>query len=106
MKKQIKTTENQGSKQVDAIMNQNERQEVLIHKDGKNLSHKEIFEEIVRGRFDEIIELTNETNFNDLIYYFKGRKRFDDFENRITFFQKIKSGDIQLEEAKKTAKYV
>ena len=35
MKKQIKTIENQGRKQVDAIMNQNERQEVLINKDGK-----------------------------------------------------------------------
>ena len=34
----------------------------LINKDGKNLSHKGIFEELVKERFGEIIGLTNETN--------------------------------------------
>ena len=58
------------------------------HKD----NYKEIFEELVKGRFDEIEELTNEINQNDLIYYFKGntaRKRFDDFNNGIKLFEKI-----------------
>ena len=37
------------------------------------------------------MELTDETSFVDLIYYFKGdnvRKRFNDFENRIKLFEK------------------
>ena len=70
------------------------------HKD----NYKEIFEELVKERFDEIKELTNEINQNDLIYYFKGntaRKRFDDFNNGIKLFEKIESGEMKLEEAKK-----
>ena len=46
-------------------------------------------------------------NPNDLIYYFKGNtaiKRFDDFDNGIKFFNKIKSGDIKLEELKRLKK--
>ena len=61
-------------------MNQNQRQVGLINKDGKNLSHKKIPPDLVRERFNEIIELTDETNFDDLIYYFEcdtARKRFD-----------------------------
>ena len=67
-------------------------------------SHKEIVEELVKEIFDEIIELTNEANFNDLIYHFMGdtaSKKFDGFENRIKLFEKLKSGDLKLEEAKK-----
>lgn len=57
--------------------------------------------------FDEIIELTDEINLDDLIYYFRkesSRKRFDEFENGINLFEKIKSGDEKLEEAKKYKK--
>ena len=35
---------------------------------------------------------------NDFILNF--RKRFDDFENGIKLFEKMKSGNIELEEAK------
>ena len=41
---------------------------------------------------------------DNLIYYFKvdiSRKRFDEFENGIQLFEKIKSSDMKLEEAKK-----
>ena len=57
------------------------------HKD----NYKEIFEELVKKSFDEIKELTNETNKNDLIYYFKGnnaKQNFDDFNNGIKFLKK------------------
>ena len=57
--------------------------------------------------FDEIIELTDEINLDDLIYYFRkesSRKRFDEFENGINLFEKIKYGDEKLEEAKKYKK--
>ena len=65
---------------------------------------KKIFEELVKEKFDEIKELTNEINQNELIYYFKGntaRRRFDDFNNDIELFEKVKSGKIKLKEAKK-----
>ena len=63
----------------------------LINEYGKNKSRKNIFEELVKRRFDEIMQLIDETNFDDLIYYFKGdsaRKRFNDFENGIKLFEK------------------
>ena len=46
----------------------------------------------ITERFDEIIELTDETNFDDLIYYFKGdtaRKIFDDFKNGMKLLEKL-----------------
>ena len=52
--KQTKTTEEQGRKQIDAATNQKER-----------LSTKEIFENLVKEKFDEIQELTDEINQND-----------------------------------------
>ena len=53
-------------------------------------------------RFDEIIELIEETNFDDLIYIFEGdsnRKRFDVFKNKIKLFEK-KYGDMKLDKPK------
>ena len=68
---------------------------------------KEILKELVKERFDKIIELTNEIIKNDLAYYFKGsnnnRKRLDYVNNGIKHFEKIRSGEMNLEEAKKTA---
>ena len=51
----------------------------------KKQKNAKILENLFKERFDEVIELTNETNFDDLIYYFKGnssRKRSDDFRKR------------------------
>ena len=44
-----------------------------------------------------------------MIYYFKdssGRKRFVNVNNSIELFRKIQSGEMKLEEAKKTAECV
>ena len=62
-----------------------------------------MFEELVKERFDEIKELSNE-NQNCLIHYFKGnttRKRLDDFNNGIERFRKTESEEMKLAEAKK-----
>ena len=48
--------------------------------------------------------MTEEINQNDLTYYFKGntfRKKFDDFNNGTELFEKIKPGEMKLEEARK-----
>ena len=37
-----------------------------------NLSCKEIFQDLIREISYEIIEVTNETKFDDLMYYFNG----------------------------------
>ena len=102
--KQIKTIKDQGRKQIDAITNQNKRLAALTNKDDHKDNYKEIFEDLVKERFDEIKELTAETNHNDFIYYFKGntaRKRFHDFNNGIELFRKKQSGEMKLHQAEK-----
>ena len=72
----------------------------LINNDGKDLSFKEVFEKYFKQRFDKIIKLVDETNFDDLICYFKNisnRRRFDDFDNGKKFFEKSKSVGMKLE---------
>ena len=54
--------------------------------------------------FHGMRELTDEIDQNYLIYYFKDdtrKKRFYYFNNGIEHFQKIKSGEMKLEEKKK-----
>ena len=94
--------EEQGRKQIDAIANQNKRSVTLINKDCHKDDYKEIFEKLVKERFDEIKELTDEISQNDLTYYFKGktaRKRFDDFNNGIENLKIKIFCEMKLEEA-------
>ena len=102
--KQIKAIQNRGRKEIGAITNQNEILEALTNQGYREDNYKEIFEELVKERFDEIKEFTNEMNQNDLIYYFKGntaRKIVDNFNNGIELFRKIQSSKRKLKEVKK-----
>ena len=104
LEKQINTFEDQRRKQIDAFTNQNERLTALTNRHDHKDNYKEIFKELVKERFDEIKELTDEINYNDSICYFKGNtagKEFDDLNNGIELFRKIRSGDMELEEAKR-----
>ena len=52
---------------------------------------KNIFEELVKERFDEMKESINEVNQNDLTYYLKvntAKKRFGNFNNGKEIFLK------------------
>ena len=55
--KQTKRIEEQGRKQIDAITNQNERLAALTNKEDHKDNYQEIFEELVKERFDTIKEL-------------------------------------------------
>ena len=73
-------------KKIDAIINRGKRKLSLNNKGRKIFSHKQIIEEL-----DEITELTFESSFDYLIYYFKGdswRKRLKYFQNQLTVFRK------------------
>ena len=101
-KKQTKTKEDQGGKQIDGTMNQNEQLVGWINNDGRNLSYKEIFQKCFKERFNEVI-ITHEIFFDELKYFFWHEgytKRFDNFDNRTNLFEQIKSCDMQLEEEK------
>ena len=74
-----------------------------INKD-QDHNDTEIFYERVKEIFDEITNLPNKINQNDLIYYFKGnsdRKRLNDFNKGIKLLEKIRSGEMKIEEGKK-----
>ena len=60
-KKQIKTIEEQGKKQIDAITNQIKKLEALTNKDNDH-KDKEIFNVLVTEIFDKIVESTDEIN--------------------------------------------
>ena len=80
LKNKEKTIEDQGRKKIDAITNQNERLAGLTNKNDHKDNVKEIFEKLVK-------------------------KRFDDFNNGLEFFGEIKSGEMKLEEAKNCRMY-
>ena len=64
---------------------------------------KNILDKLVQEKFDEIQELTYETDHDDLIYYFKGntaRENFDDFDNGIELLRKIQSSEVKLKDVK------
>ena len=64
---------------------------------------KNILDKLVQEKFDEIQELTYETDHDDLKYYFKGntaRENFDDFDNGIELFRKIQSSEVKLKDVK------
>ena len=71
----------------------------LINKAGKNLLNKKI----VKERFGEIKEYTDETNLDELWYYWEKNSYFED---EIKLFEKIKSGGIKQEKDKKIATHV
>ena len=107
-KNKLKTIEDQESKKIDVITNQNEILAALTNKDGHKGNYLEIFEKLVKERIDETKELTHETNHDDLLYYFKAntaRKKNYDFNNGIEVFRKMQSGERRQEEAKKK-KYI
>ena len=57
---------------------------------------------IIKKHLKNQLKKINEINQNDLLYYLKinnSRKRFDDFNNGVEFFEKIKSSKMKLEEA-------
>ena len=69
---------------------------------------KKILDNVVKERFDEVKELTDEIDYNDLIYYFKNNnnRNFNDFDNGIELFKNMQSGEMKLEDPKKQQNYL
>ena len=70
------------------------------------LKEKEIYNQIVAERKNEIRTLNNEIIYDKLTYYFKSEKRkplsVNDFNRSLGFMRKIRDGSIGLEKAKKS----
>ena len=62
---------------------------------------KQSFNKLTKNRLNETTKLANQTNFDDLIYYYKNvmtRKRLDNVDNAIKLFEKLGDSDLKVEE--------
>ena len=73
LEKQIKTIEDQGEKEIDALKDL--KPKAITYKsddDDKASISKDIYNEILEERIDEILQMGKEISHNDLVYDFKG----------------------------------
>ena len=70
--KQIKTIEDQGKKQVDALKVL-EPKEIESGSNNKPVINKEICDKILEERMEEILKMRDKIDFSNLIYDFKGK---------------------------------
>ena len=100
-KKQIKTIEDQGEKQVKEIQYNKDdyKDKLLLSKE------REIFKDIYNEKLDKLEELNNKIDYNNLKYITANNRSsyaFSEIEDPITFLNEIKKGEKSLEEAKIT----
>ena len=108
--KQIKTIEDQGKKQVDALNTLKSDNKITIKKYTYDLNdtpfiskQKEIFNKLLDVRLEKITDLDKKVNIDDLIYRCKGRlanTKFDEFYNSLGIINKIRDGKKDLAEIK------
>ena len=108
--KQIKTIEDQGKKQVDALNTLKSDNKITIKKytydpnDTPFISRqKEIFNKLIVERLEKIADLDERVNSNDLIYSYKGKVtdiKFDEFDKAFDIMNKIREGKKDLADVK------
>ena len=104
--KQIKTIEDQGKKQVDAL-------KVLELKTIENGSNNKpvitqyFYDKILKKRMDEILKMSDKIDFDNLIYNFKGPTssiNFGKFGGPMYIYGHMKNGDTTLQQVEKQQK--
>ena len=71
--KKIKTIEDQGKKHVNALENLIPKAIESGYNDNKPTITKEIYNKILEERMDEILEMSKEIDYSNLVYNFKGQ---------------------------------
>ena len=102
--KQIKTIEDQGQKQVEALKTKG-----INDKSDNSLSiSKEIYDEILEKRMDEILEISRETNYSNLVYKFKNSSicpiSFTEFGDPMYTYDQLKNADKTLQHVEEEQK--
>ena len=104
--KQIKTIEDQGKKQVDALKVL-EPKTIESGTNNKPIITKEIYDEILEERMDEILKMSREINYSNLVYDFKGPTpsiNFAIFGAPMYTYNKFKNGEKTLQQVEKDQK--
>ena len=113
--KQIKTIEDQGEKQIDALKNLKDQNKQLVNVDydyGDKLLHLkewEIFRNIYNKSLDKIEELTKKIDDSSLIFTTLITGETIDFTGKndpLTLLKKIRDSKITLERAKELQEYL
>ena len=104
--KQIKTIEDQGKKQVDALKVL-EPKAIESGSNNKPVITQEFYDKILEERMDEILKVSDKIDFDNLIYNFKGRTssiNFGKFEGPMYIYGHIQNGDTTLQQVGKQHK--
>ena len=108
--KQIKTIEDQGKKQVDALKHLKpvERSKAITYDDESLEQKQETYNKLFDKKLDEIQELSRKIDYKNLNYDFttkaSGSINFTGYNGPFTLFKKIRDGDISLEMAEEDQK--
>ena len=106
--KKIKTIEDQGEKQIQAIQDKGEVKKIekYAYDAGDSLfisKQKEIFNVLVDERLEKITDLDEKVNSDDLLYRYKSRTadvKFNEFDNVLDIVNKIRDGKTNLADVK------
>ena len=105
--KQIKTIEDQGKKQVDALKVL-EPKAIESGSNNKPVITKEIYDKILEERMDEILKMSREINYSNLVYDFKGPTpsiNFAIFAGPMYTYNQLKNGEKTLQQVEEEQKY-
>ena len=105
--KQIKTIKDQWKKQVDTLKTLKPKELEAIE-DKSNYKRDKMFYEFSNERIGDIYNISKETDFNNLIYYFKGSNiapiNFIGFKGPMHICNEIINGDITIEKIEENQK--
>ena len=112
-KKQIKTTEDQGQEQIKVLNTLKPKEQTKTityksdHDDDNTPISKEIYDEILEERMDEILKISREINYSDLVYDFKGPTlsiNFAIFGGPMYTYNQLKNGEKNITASRARAK--
>ena len=106
--KQTKTIKDQGEKQIKAIQDKRpiksiEKFTYHINDSPIVLKEKKIYNKLTEESFEKINNLNKKVDIDKLVFRYKGNtpdEDFSKFDNALDFINKIRNGEISLNEAK------
>ena len=111
LEKQIKTIEDQGKKQVKALEDLKPKEQIKAVNDKSDTTppiSKEIYNEILGERIDEILKMSREINYSNLVYDFKGPTpsiNFAIFAGPMYTYNQLKNGEKTLQQVEEEQKH-
>ena len=103
--KQIKAIEDQVQKQVDALKVLEPKS--IESESNKQSINKDIYNELLEERADEIVDMSKEVDYGNLVYNFKGSSppiNFTKFGSPMYTYNQLKNGEKTLQQAEEQQK--